>query len=230
MDRAIGQQQALLPRPPERRPVRVRGAEVRVPCVEVGVEVHERDRPVPSVHRAEERQRDRVVAPEREEVRRARRTSSAAASICDRLPMSNGLQPTSPASATCWAANGCTSRPDGRSGGGAWRCGSPAVRSARRGGRSRRCRMGCRGRRRRRRRRPRGGAGGRTSTVRRTAGRRAGRWGRSARHARQVRRGPDRPPSRADASRTDRSRRRRAAAPFGAAACGGSCGRQSSLP
>ena len=59
------EQQVLLPRAPERRPVRVRGAEVRVPRVEVGVEVHERDRPVPSVHRAEQRRRDRVVAPDR---------------------------------------------------------------------------------------------------------------------------------------------------------------------
>ena len=37
--------------------------------------------------------------------------SSAAASICEiASAMSNGLQATSPASATCWAANGWTSR------------------------------------------------------------------------------------------------------------------------
>ena len=68
---AILEQQSLLPCPAERRAVRVRSAEVRVPRVEVRVEVQEGDRPVPPPHHAQERQRDRVVAPERQQRLRA---------------------------------------------------------------------------------------------------------------------------------------------------------------
>jgi hypothetical protein len=48
--------------------MRVRGAEVRVPRVEVRVEVQQCDLAEPAVHHAEQRQRDRVVAADREEV------------------------------------------------------------------------------------------------------------------------------------------------------------------
>ena len=48
----------------ERGAVRVGRAEVRVPRVEVGVEVDQRDRSVALVHRAQHRQRDGVVAAE----------------------------------------------------------------------------------------------------------------------------------------------------------------------
>ena len=62
------EQQALLPRSAERRPVRVGRAEVRVPRIQVRVEVQERDRSVPALHHPEQRKRDRVVAADREEV------------------------------------------------------------------------------------------------------------------------------------------------------------------
>ena len=45
--------------------MRVGSAEVGVPRVEVRVEVHERDRPVLGRDRAQQRQRDRVVAADR---------------------------------------------------------------------------------------------------------------------------------------------------------------------
>ena len=106
------EQQTLLPGPSERRPVRVLRAEVRVPRVEVRIEVDERDGSVTPVHGPQQRQRDRVVTPDREQVCGSTRgPSSAAASICEiASAMSNGLHATSPASATCCAANGWTSR------------------------------------------------------------------------------------------------------------------------
>ena len=63
--------EALLGRAPKRRSMRVRFAEVRIPRVEVGVEVKHRHRPVPLVHGAQERKGDGVVAAERDEARTA---------------------------------------------------------------------------------------------------------------------------------------------------------------
>ena len=61
------QQEPLLGGPAEGGAVGHTGAEVRVPCVEVGVEVEHRDRAVPGVDGAEHGQRDRVVAAERDQ-------------------------------------------------------------------------------------------------------------------------------------------------------------------
>ena len=94
--------------PAERRAVRVRLAEVGVPGVEVRVEVQHRERPVPACHRPQQRQRDRVVAAERRAASRRRRVSSRAPASISPIAarMSNGLTAMSPASTTCWAANG----------------------------------------------------------------------------------------------------------------------------
>jgi hypothetical protein len=54
-------EQALFARAPEERPVRVGSAEVRVPRVEVRVEVQQSHRTVLPVHRSEERQQHRVI-------------------------------------------------------------------------------------------------------------------------------------------------------------------------
>ena len=59
-----GVEDALLDGPAEGRAVRVLGAEVGVPGVEVRVEVQQGDRAVPARHRAQQRQRDGVVAAE----------------------------------------------------------------------------------------------------------------------------------------------------------------------
>ena len=59
-------EQALLAGPAERGAVGERGAEVGVPGVEVGVEVQHGHRAVVAVQRAQQRQRDGVVAAERD--------------------------------------------------------------------------------------------------------------------------------------------------------------------
>jgi hypothetical protein len=76
--------QPLLGGPAERRAVRVRLAEIGVPRVEVGVEVQHRDRPVPLGHDPEKRQRNGVVAAERQEPVGSERRR-AVADLPDRL-------------------------------------------------------------------------------------------------------------------------------------------------
>src|SRR5262249_52605884 len=70
--RAVLEQELLLERAAERRPVRVRRAEVGVPGVEVGVEVQQRGRPVALAEGAQQRQRDRMVAAQGQEALRPR--------------------------------------------------------------------------------------------------------------------------------------------------------------
>jgi hypothetical protein len=79
-------EQALLRGAPERRAVRVGGAEVRVPGIEVCVEVDDGDRPVHGGERAQQRERDRVVATQGEQVRCAfDQPTRAALDLGDRL-------------------------------------------------------------------------------------------------------------------------------------------------
>ena len=61
------QEQPLLGGAPERRAVGERGAEVGLPGVQVRVEVHQCDRPEPLPGHAQQRERDRVVAADREQ-------------------------------------------------------------------------------------------------------------------------------------------------------------------
>ena len=179
MRRAVLEQQALLPGAPERRPVRVGGAEVRVPGVEVRVEVQQGDRAVAAVHRPEQRQGDRVVAADRQEMgRRVQRLVRGGLDLRDRLRDVERV-------ARHVAGVGDLLRRERmdvecgvvRAQEPAWRCGPRADRTALPAGRSRRCRRGCRGRRRRRPRRPRDEGAGRRSRDRRTEGRRAGSTG-----------------------------------------------------
>jgi hypothetical protein len=65
MHGCVLEEQALLPGAAERRDVRVLGAEIRVPGVEVRVEVEQRDPSEAPLDRPEQRQRDRVVAADR---------------------------------------------------------------------------------------------------------------------------------------------------------------------
>ena len=65
---AVQGEDALLGRAPERRAVRVGSAKVGVPGVEVRVEVDQRDRAVPRRGGAQQRQRDRVVPADRDQV------------------------------------------------------------------------------------------------------------------------------------------------------------------
>ena len=67
MHRALTRKQPLLERPSERCPMRVRGPEVRVPGVEMGVEVDERDGAAVPLRNPQEGQRDRVVAAQRQQ-------------------------------------------------------------------------------------------------------------------------------------------------------------------
>ena len=53
---------SFLDRPAERRAVKVLAAEILVPRVDMRVELHERERPVPFRERPQHRQRDRMVA------------------------------------------------------------------------------------------------------------------------------------------------------------------------
>ena len=111
MDRSLAREQALLERAPERRPVRVRSSEVRIPGIEVGVEVDERDRALVALRDPQEWQGDRVVTASASS--RSARSSVvlAPASICSiASPMSNGFGARSPASATWWTYHGSTSR------------------------------------------------------------------------------------------------------------------------
>ena len=64
------EQEAFLPGTPERGPMRVGRAEVRVPRIEVRVEVQQRNGTVSTVHRPEQRQCDRVVTADRQEMGR----------------------------------------------------------------------------------------------------------------------------------------------------------------
>ncbi len=64
MQAVLGVEQALFAGPAERGAVGERRAEVGVPGVQVGVEVQHRDRAVVAVQRAQQRQRDGVVAAE----------------------------------------------------------------------------------------------------------------------------------------------------------------------
>jgi hypothetical protein len=75
---------ALLRGPAERRAVRVRRAKVGVQGVEVRVEVHDRDRAVHRVDRAQQRQRDRVVAAEGQQAADAGAGEHLAGSALDR--------------------------------------------------------------------------------------------------------------------------------------------------
>ena len=78
-------QQPLLEGPPEDRAVRGRRVEVGVPGVQVRVEMHQRDRAVLRGDRPQHRQRDRMVAADRDDpavaARRARRRGRAICSI-----------------------------------------------------------------------------------------------------------------------------------------------------
>ena len=106
------EQQALLEGAAEGRAVGVGGAEVGVPGVEVRVEVQEGGRPVALVDGPQQGQRDRVVAADGDEVLRPRSAARAPPPRSARIAsgMSNGVHAMSPASTTCWAAKGWTSR------------------------------------------------------------------------------------------------------------------------
>jgi hypothetical protein len=103
-------EQALFRRSAERRAVRDRGAEVGVPGVQVRVEVHDRDRAMDRGERAQQRQRDRVIAAQSQQVRHAIEQSARhALDGRDGLIMLNGLTAMSSASTTWSLANGDTS-------------------------------------------------------------------------------------------------------------------------
>ena len=87
----------------ERRAVRVWRAEVRVPRVEVRVEVDQRDRAVAVVDGAEHGQRDGVVAAEhdRDAPRRPSSDRAPASIWTIASSIANGVHAMSPASATC---------------------------------------------------------------------------------------------------------------------------------
>ncbi len=76
---AFGVEEALLEGTAERGAVRVGGAEVGVPGVQVGVEVDDRDRAVHRPDRAQQRKRDRVVAAEGEQPGRPLKQAARAA-------------------------------------------------------------------------------------------------------------------------------------------------------
>ncbi len=65
VNRVILDEEPVFERAPEHRAVRDRRVEVGIPGIQVGVEVHERDRAMPSRDGLEHRQRDRVVAADR---------------------------------------------------------------------------------------------------------------------------------------------------------------------
>ena len=67
--------QPFLDRAPERRAVKILAAEILVPGVDVRVELHERERTVPLRQRAQDRQRDRVVAADHDRPRARPRRS-----------------------------------------------------------------------------------------------------------------------------------------------------------
>lgn len=69
MHRPVLDEEALLEGAPEDGSVRDRRAEVRVPGVEMRIEVHEGDQAVELVHRAQQGQGDRVVPADRDEAR-----------------------------------------------------------------------------------------------------------------------------------------------------------------
>ena len=83
---AVQGEDALLHGPAERRAVRVRRAEVGVPGVEVRVEVDQRDGAVPGGGGAQQRQRDRVVAADRDQV-----IGGLQQAACPRLHLADGL-------------------------------------------------------------------------------------------------------------------------------------------
>ena len=62
LDEALAVDEPFLDGAAERRAVKILAAEVLVPRVDVRVELHERERSVPLRQRAQDRQRDRVVA------------------------------------------------------------------------------------------------------------------------------------------------------------------------
>ena len=100
-------EQALLRRTPERGAVRQRRVEVGVPGVEVGVEVHQCHRSVTAMVCPQQRIGDGVVATKADQ-------PFAAVDQRERLLFDlangggdvDGLQMMSPASTTCWLANG----------------------------------------------------------------------------------------------------------------------------
>ena len=71
LDHAARIDQPLLDRAPERRAVEELAAEVLVPGVGMRVEVHDAERPVAARQRAQDRQRDRVIAADAERPRAA---------------------------------------------------------------------------------------------------------------------------------------------------------------
>ena len=86
MAERIGVEQPLLKRAPERRAVRVGGAEVRIPGVQVRVDVQQRELTVAFCERAQEGQRDRVVTTDRHQPDAAlEKGTRLALDGCDRL-------------------------------------------------------------------------------------------------------------------------------------------------
>ena len=101
MHAVVAQEEALLPGSPEGCAVRVALAEVGVPRVEVGVEVHEGQRTVPGRRGPQQGQGDRVIAPDGDDVRTLGQEALAPASICvTASSVLNGVQAMSPASTT----------------------------------------------------------------------------------------------------------------------------------
>ncbi|MDQ1751694.1 MAG: hypothetical protein QOE71_2750 [Pseudonocardiales bacterium] len=70
----------------ERRPVRNRRSEIGVPGIQVGIEVHHRDRPMLGVHGPKQRQRDRVVTADRD-----KSTDPLQKAACTGLDIGHGL-------------------------------------------------------------------------------------------------------------------------------------------